>query len=120
GATLRLINRTVSGSQANGVGGGVWSAGVLSVVNSTITANTAMGGAAGGLESSGTTALLNTIIAGNTSPNCGGGVAITSVGHNLDSDMTCQLMASGDLPGRAAQLGPLQDNGGPTSTHALL
>src|SRR5262249_38514118 len=29
-------------------------------------------------------------------------------------------MASGDLPGTAAQLGPLQDNGGPTPTHALL
>ncbi len=46
----------------------------------------------------------------------------TSGGDNLDSDGTCQsfTLATNDLPNTDPQLGPLQDNGGPTETHALL
>jgi hypothetical protein len=44
----------------------------------------------------------------------------TSHGYNLDSDGSCQLTAPTDLPGTDPRLGPLQDNGGPTLTHALL
>ena len=42
-----------------------------------------------------------------------------SVGYNLDSDGTCNLTDSTDLPGVDPLLGPLQNNGGPTLTHAL-
>jgi hypothetical protein len=42
------------------------------------------------------------------------------VGHNLDSDGTCNLTDSTDLPNTDPMLGALQDNGGPTPTHALL
>ena len=45
---------------------------------------------------------------------------MTSQGHNLDSDNTCNLSSVGDLPNTDPLLGPLQDNGGPTETHALL
>jgi hypothetical protein len=39
----------------------------------------------------------------------------------LDSDDTCGLdLDLDDLPGIDPMLGPLQDNGGPTETHALL
>lgn len=40
--------------------------------------------------------------------------------YNLDSDGTCDLSANGDIFGVSPLLGPLQDNGGPTHTHALL
>jgi len=42
-----------------------------------------------------------------------------SAGHNLDSDGTCGLTEATDLSGVDPLLGPLQDNGGPTPTHAL-
>jgi hypothetical protein len=46
---------------------------------------------------------------------------ITSLGHNIDSDGSCGLDPSlNDLPNTDPLLGPLQDNGGPTLTHALL
>ena len=45
---------------------------------------------------------------------------ITSLGHNLDSDGSCELSGTGDLSSTDPLLGPLQDNGGPTFTHALL
>ena len=45
---------------------------------------------------------------------------VTSNGHNLDNDGSCQLSGTGDKPNASAILGPLQDNGGATVTHALL
>ena len=62
--------------------------------------------------------MSHTIIAGNVPGDCSGGVV--SLGFNLDSDNTCNLSPSTDLPGTDPLLGPLQDNGGPTETHALL
>jgi hypothetical protein len=64
--------------------------------------------------------LANTIVAGNSGGDCGGTVGWTSNGHNLDSDNTCNLLHSGDLPGVDPDLGPLTNNGGQTRTHALL
>ena len=46
--------------------------------------------------------------------------SINSHGYNVDSDGNCQLTAPTDHPGVDLLLGPLQDNGGPTLTHALL
>ena len=66
-------------------------------------------------------ARANSIVAGNTADsgsNCSGGV--TSAGHNLDSGVVCGFSAPGDLSSTDPTLGPLQDNGGPTPTHALL
>ena len=45
---------------------------------------------------------------------------MTSSGHNLASDSTCVLSATGDKSSVDPKLGPLADNGGPTKTHALL
>jgi hypothetical protein len=44
----------------------------------------------------------------------------TSLGHNLDSAGTCGFTDPTDLASVNPLLGPLQDNGGPTPTHALL
>ena len=54
--------------------------------------------------------------------NCAGGTSgtLTSQGHNLDSGNTCGFAGPGDLVNMDPQLGPLQDNGGPTPTQALL
>ena len=43
-----------------------------------------------------------------------------SNGYNLSSDDTCNFNSSGDLNSTAPLLGPLQYNGGPTQTFALL
>jgi hypothetical protein len=50
---------------------------------------------------------------------------IESLGSNLDSDGSLGLAAAGDQSGTQAapldpKIGPLQNNGGPTQTHALL
>jgi hypothetical protein len=63
--------------------------------------------------------LRNTIVANSTAGgDCSG--PITSEGYNLDSDGTCGFTGEGDLSNTDPLLGPLQDNGGPTFTHALL
>ncbi len=60
----------------------------------------------------------NTIIADNVGFNCDG-VAINSNGHNLDDDFSCGLSHPTDLFPQNPNLGPLQDNGGPTFTQVL-
>ncbi|MEP7341593.1 MAG: choice-of-anchor Q domain-containing protein [Acidobacteriota bacterium] len=137
GTTLRLINSTVSGNRAS-VGGGienlssVGSNSGVEVVNSTITNNTADNG--GGILTFGasrtaTTTLRNTIIANNTPNNLatgtnGGTPIITSQGFNLTNDNSLQtlefLNQPTDFVNTNPLLGPLQNNGGPTPTHALL
>lgn len=69
-------------------------------------------------------ALKNTILAGNSAdysdPDCEG--SLTSEDSNLIQNTTgCTISGGGhDLIGLAANLGPLQSNGGPTLTMALL
>jgi hypothetical protein len=45
---------------------------------------------------------------------------MTSKGYNLSSDSTCNFSGAGDLNNTNPMLGPLQNNGGPTATMALL
>ena len=117
---LTVLNSTISGNIAGDVGGGVMNStmSVLTVLNSTISDNVA-GGAGGGIWHSGATATLkNSIVAGNTAADCDG--AVVSIDNNLDSDGTCNLIATRDLSGVDPLLGPLASNGGPTQTRALL
>src|SRR6266566_4513927 len=97
-----------------GHGGGISGGGTIT--NSTLSNNyAALSG--GGIEGGAT--LGNTILNANTPENIYGGAI--SHGYNLSSDD-----GGGNLTGTADQintdpkLGPLQDNGGPTFTHALL
>ncbi len=136
---LTVTNSTVSGNTASctaggsGVcsasGGGIsFGGGTLTLTNATVTANTvACSGAApcpafgGGLIGDGTTTLQNTIIAKQLAGHDCSLETVTSTGFNLDSDNTCQLTQPSDKPGASNPLlGPLQNNGGPTQTHALL
>ena len=115
--TLSLINSTLSENSATEDGGGVQNYGSLFLANSTFSSNSANDG--GGIWSSGTLTLSNSIIANSPSGNdCSG--SITSLGYNLDSDGTCQLTSTGDMTNTNPILGPLQNNGGDTYTHALL
>ncbi len=75
----------------------------------------------GPITNRGTPMLRNTIVANSTAGrDCSGPSPVISEGYNLDSDGTCGFAGEGDLPNTDPLLGPLQDNGGPTLTHALL
>jgi predicted outer membrane repeat protein len=125
GATL-IINSTFSGNHSDGTGGGIdnsdtsSSPDTLSLLNTTLVGNTA-GSDGGNLflgsVSSANVELKNTLIASGAPNNCD--KTVTSQGHNLESTNTCGLAAAGDLVNAAPRLGPLQNNGGFTRTHAL-
>lgn len=112
-----IVNSTVSGNRGDGIdSANLALSSSLTVVNSTIAANIGRG-----IHSNGTTLLRSTIVALNTVADCDGlGGVLTSAGHNLDMDGTCNLTGPGDLARTDPRLGPLFDNGGPTQTHALL
>src|SRR5438552_2553079 len=75
----------------------------------------------GGVYNQGTLTLTDVIVADSTSADsCAGSGTLTSQGHNLDSGNTCGFTGPGDLVDMDPRLGPLQDNGGPTPTQALL
>jgi hypothetical protein len=135
--TIGLSNSTLSGNRARERGGAIYadSAPVqVNLANVTIAANSAgsptLSGLGGGIGSAGIVRLKNTIIAGNAvqgpfpiGPDCWGSTPITSQGYNLmQSTAGCTIAGdmTGNVTGVDAQLGPLDDNGGPTETHALL
>ncbi len=128
GAAATLTNSTISGNSAPGTaptGGGILHGGgnSVTVVNSTITGNTAANDGGLVVGSSGGFQLKNTIVADNTPQNCSvlGTGTIVSHNPNLDSGSTCGFSAAfGDLVNTDPMLGPLQNNGGRTPTHALL
>jgi hypothetical protein len=130
---IAISNSTLNGnsvvakcySTCNGVGGGIWNSGTLTASNTTISGNSAFGTASslgGGIfhyDSEGSVTLQNSIVANNPSGgNCYG--SVTSNGYNMSSDGTCNLSNSGDRNNTDPMLGPLQNNGGPTQTMALL
>lgn len=117
-----LTNVTISGNTSAGNGGGIFNGvtgSTTTVTSTTIVENTADDG--GGIGSfTGTVTVGNTIVANNSSPNCNTIAAVDSMGHNLESDDTCDFDQSSDLINTDPFLGPLQDNDGLTRTHALL
>jgi CSLREA domain-containing protein len=145
-ADVSLTNNTLSGNSATsagflgGAGGAIYNFGSfsgvvhMSVQDCTITGNNAP--SAGGIynrvfSGSAFLNLQNTILKTGTIGanfiNADG--VINSLGHNLSSDEAGglggtgpggYLTGSGDIRNTNPLLGPLQDNGGPTFTHALL
>jgi hypothetical protein len=129
--TLIITNSTFSGNVARSnkdsafaagiLNGGLFqSAGTLVINNSTFSGNVARGGKGGGIFNvkGSTVVLQNSIVANNTGENCHG--TLTSHGHNLSSDGTCDFDRAGDLNDADPKLGRLRNNGGPTKTMALL
>jgi hypothetical protein len=145
GGSVTIDDSTISGNidnNSNSAGGVGIYGGTAVISHSTITLNRATGPSAsgGGIDAFGSTAsgpspvqLFDTIVANNTGApnNQGADVAGTfaSQGHNLiglngspgatgfvATDMVGNLSSGPINP----QLGALQNNGGPTPTHALL
>lgn len=112
---LTALNSTFSGNSAADEGGALFAGagGTATLTHATIANNSAAAG--GGIrEANGTVEVRNTIVALSTSGgDCSG--TVNTVGVNLDSDGTCAFALSSAAPG----LDTLQDNGGPTFTHAL-
>ena len=125
-ATLTVTNSTFSGNYARLVGGGicndVFGSATLTVSNSTFSGNLAESGGSGifngGSMTIGST-ILNAGAWGENLYNLYG--TVSSLGYNLSSDNAGGLLtAIGDQINTDPMLGPLQDNGGPTFTHAPL
>jgi CSLREA domain-containing protein len=121
GGVITLINSTISGNSAHGQGGGIDNHGSATINNATITNNQSPNSGAG-IASDGSVSIGNTILAGNRGFDCGG--SLQSHGHNLIGDITgCTFTAApGDLAGSAGspldpQLGPLATPGGATPSH---
>jgi hypothetical protein len=109
--TMVIDSSTVSGNQifGGGFGGGVYNDGSLDVRFSTVTDNSDCGDGWGIGSGGGYFNLYDTIVAGNQT-NCGPG----------GQDVSGAYTGSSNLIGGDPKLGPLQNNGGPTQTHALL
>ena len=121
GATSTITNSTFSGNAAPGAGGGCVNLGTLQIANSTLSDNSS--GLGGSVFNIGTLQIGNTILntgdSGANISNSGG--TVTSLGYNLSSDDGGGFLTGpGDQINTDPMLGPLQDNGGPTFTHALL
>jgi hypothetical protein len=123
---VTLTQSTVSGNTARNSGGGLFNYDTLTLTQSTVSGNRATTYGGGLYNSSnrrnGSLTITSSIVASN--PDGGDCYfnrgSITSHGYNLDSDTSCQLTAATDQPGVDPLLGPLQDNGGGTLTHALI
>lgn len=118
-----IENSTLSANTAITSGGGIFvENGALLVTNGTIFGNGAATG--GGIFRNdmegmpGSVTASNTIVAGSTAGgDCAGSVG--SNGYNLAGDGTCTgFTQPGDVTNRNAGVGPLQNNGGETLTHA--
>ncbi len=120
-STLTVTNSTIAGNSATFYGGGIYSNGTLTVTNSTVAGNSAPVDG-GGIAAGGTLTLANTIVATN-SAETGADLegAVTSKGYNLIGNSSGGSgFTATDLLNLNPLLGPLQNNGGPTETMALL
>ncbi|GIW43126.1 MAG: hypothetical protein KatS3mg077_0408 [Candidatus Binatia bacterium] len=130
--SVNLSNSTLSGNNADRVGGGIRNEGTVNASFVTIARNQLLNNGnairGGGISISANSTFnvknsivgLNTVPAGATGANCSilsGGI-VAATGKNLATDGSC---GSGFTNTSALNLGvPLGNNGGPTQTHALL
>lgn len=119
---VNLTNVTISGNSAPAVGGfnDEGDAG-SSLLNVTIANNVATNPAnpSSFRVFPGQATIQNTIVVGDTSNTCFGD--IVSLGNNLENGDDCNFdPAMDDIINADPLLGPLQNNGGDTDTHALL
>jgi predicted outer membrane repeat protein len=134
-ANVQILNSTLSGNSASNFGGAVYNRGTLGAAiveigTSTFSDNLAQAsgdsiynfaqmGFGGDVTASFMNAIFKTSASGQNFFNDGG--TMTSLGYNVSSDDGGGFLnASGDQVNTDPLLGPLQNNGGPTLTHALL
>ena len=139
GLNLYVINSTISQNYANSDGGGIYVSkysSLAALYNTSLIDNDAdhdrdqLGGTGGGVyaDAGSRFIVVNTLIAGNTIFNapiyndCNGMLEV--YGMNLLGDVTgCTFSGNGTTSWGIISLnkiGPLQNNGGPTQTYALL
>jgi len=143
GGTTTIMDSTLSGNTATGSGGAVSSYGaatMLAITGSTLSGNAATGDG-GGVDNGGTATITGSTLSGNTAGFSGGGVNNFGTA-TINNTIIANSVSGGDLSGTFSGtdnlvedgsgtgllntvtgdplLGPLQDNGGPTFTHALL
>lgn len=121
GFSLKITNSTISGNRASDNGGGLYNRGDALLLNVTFSGNTAAGPGSGGniFQDTASLAIKNSILA-NSDDNCAVNEGfLISQGNNLDSGNTCGFNSNGDRINTDPLLGPLQNNGGFTLTHAL-
>lgn len=123
-APLTMLNTTISGNTAANATGGVFMDGaLLMMANVTLAWNTTSSGIASNLVVNVSPIIRNSIIAYPDAgkPNCSllSGT-VTPQGVNLSSDASCGLNSGVDKINRDPKLTSLMDWGGPTWTHGLL
>ena len=133
-----LANCTLSGNRTLEVdgssGGAIYNEGAMTILNCTIAGNSVPGvsmSVGGGFADYSTQPVTfkNTIIASNHAGNDiynngwadanDGRIIPTSLGNNIDSENSCYFNQSTDKINTDPLLGPLQNNGGSTSTHTI-
>ena len=144
--TLTLTDSTLSGNTAGLDGGGINSRGTISIQNSTLSGNSAgTGGAINLADAASMLQMTDSTLVDNTAGGSashvfaaennqatvyrtllsGGGASacylggLQSGGDNLVTEASCSALGATVVSAGALQLGPLQDNGGPTQTFAL-
>ncbi len=118
-SSVGLNNSTVSGNSASNVGGIDSQSSSLTLVNSTVSGNSANFGSSIFIFGGSTLSLTNSIVANSSNElDCDfdPSSSITANEHNIIEDDSRETDALNVDP----RLGPLQDNGGRTQTHALL
>jgi len=119
GDTVLIENSTISGNTGSPAVGSLNVDFVLD--NVTIANNLSYGVGFGSCAGCGVITFSNTIVANNATQDCAFSLSkVISNGFNLSSDSSCGFTGTGDLENTDPLLGPLQDNGGFTLTHALL
>ena len=116
--TATLTNCTVSGNGLSEGGDfGIGNNGTMTLTNCTVQEHDV---GTLGISNNGTLTVTNTLVDSDCVTE-GGGIS-TSNGYNIESPgNTCGFDQGTDQPSVPdPMLGPLQDNGGPTETHALL
>ena len=142
-SALTVTDSTFSANSADEYGGGIYNEGMLDIANSTFSSNSAVdygGGISnwlgtvtitsctysgnsapadngGAINNSGTLAITSSILADSPGGNCRG--TISDGGYNIDDGTTCGF-GTASWSNTDPLLAPLEDNGGPTWTHALL
>lgn len=118
--SVTVLSCTITGNIARREGGGIHNEfGTVTVTASTLDGNTANSSGGGIRNVSGRFTLINTIVAHSANGDVVGGLVNSSQG-NLIGDGSGGLDPTTNLLNLEPLLGPLQDNGGPTLTRALL
>jgi len=117
-AAVSIVNSTITGNSAATGGGGIYiEIGHVTLTNATVAGNTGTGV---GETGDGLVTIGNSIVAGNSAGNCAtpNPIGIELSGTNLSDDSSCGVAGASMLVGDP-RLGSLASNGGPTRTLAL-